>query len=91
MSRLLEALFHRRARTVTVASPLMLVESVKNLPLMSVPPVEDRLFAYMKRSSAQEQLGRFPSQRIGSRPGPFGSSGLILKGVAGAGLGVAGA
>ena len=45
MSRLIVASFHRLAQTWVIASPSMVVESVKNLPLMSVPPVEDRLFA----------------------------------------------
>ena len=51
MSRLLEASFHRLAQTLMIASPSMVVESVKNLPLMSVPPVEDRLFACTMCSS----------------------------------------
>ena len=72
MSRLLDASFHRLAQTLMIASPSLVVESVKNLTLMSVPPVGDRLLASTMRSSALAQLERFPSRRIGRLSDPFG-------------------
>ena len=67
ISRLLEASFHRLAQTLMFASSPIVVEPAQSLPLMSGPPVEDRLFAYKQRPSAQEQLERSPDQHIGCR------------------------